>query len=244
MLLIVLISVFSLNASAASIKNNDFTMPLPKNYTAINADNLDSHEDFLQKINYTKSGFKDYLSKNNIIIYAIDKSNGSEVIVKAVASDFSSNIGDMNLLDNDAVKKVAQKIAPDKSYSVTEINGSKFLKVQIDAEDKAGGFFGTQYVTVKNDLIYSVSITFPDALSHTQALQIENSITENIYIDDNGGFNWNNFENIIITVIITICIIVFLVVAGYVVYTFINDVRTKNSSNDVAPYVKIKRRKF
>lgn len=242
--LLMLIGLFSLSAAAYSDKEFNFTVDAPEQYTVINADNVSSNQDFLQKINYTASGFKDYLAKNNIVYYAINKADGSEIVLKCVSSEFSKNIEDINLLSNEAIARVADTILSDKSYTVCEKNSSKFFKVTIDSEDRGGGFFGSQYITVKNGYMYSLSFTFQNSIASTVSSKTENGVLESFYIDENSGFSWEKFGDIIIAVIITLCIVLFVIVAGYVIYTFINDIRTKNSSNDVAPYVKIKRRKF
>ncbi len=242
--LCILIGAFSLTATAYSDKENYFSINVPEQYTVINADNVKSNQDFLQKINYTASGFKDYLKNNNIVFYAINKTDGSEIVLKCISSEFSKSIEDMNFLGNDALVSVADKILQDKSYTAYEKNGSKFLIVDIDSEDRGGSFYGTQFLTVKNGILYSLSFTFKDSTTALSSNEIVNTVFEEFYISDNSGFSWENFGDIIITVIITLCIILFVIVSGYVVYTFINDIRTKNSTNDVAPYVKIKRRKF
>ena len=72
----------------------------------------------------------------------------------------------------------------------------------------------------------------------------ENKILNDFNISQNSGFSWREFEDVIIAVIISLGIILFVVVAGYIIYRTIDDIRNKNSTNDVAPYVKIKRRKF
>lgn len=235
---------FSLSVSAYTDNENYFSINVPEQYTVINADNVKTNQDFLQKINYTASGFKDYLKNNNIVFYAINKTDGSEIVLKCVSSEFSKNINDLILLDNSSLNTVADKILNDKTYTAYEKNGTKFLMVDINAEDRGGSFYGTQFLTVKNGLMYSLSFTFKDSAISSESSEIINNVFEDFYISDNTGFSWKKFGNIIIAVVISLCIILFVIVAGYVVYTFINDVRAKNSTNDVAPYVKIKRRKF
>ena len=236
--------LFAVNASAYTDKDKNFSIFVPDSFTEINSVNVKEHQDFLQKINYTTSGFKDYLKKNNIVYYAINKQNGSEIVLKCVSSEFSKNIEDLYLLDNNALDNVAKRLFDKSDYTVFEKNGTKFLKVSINSNDNGGAFYGSQCFTVKNGLIYSLSMTFGENISDMAAIEIQDSILDGFYINEKSGFSWSNFGDIIITVIVTACILLFVAVAGYVVYTFINDVRNKNSSNDVAPYVKIKRRKF
>ena len=236
--------IFSISASAYTDKDKNFSIKAPDSFTEINSANVKEHQDFLQKINYTASGFKDYLTKNNIVFYAINKQNGSEIVLKSVSSEFSKNIDDLYMLDNAALAHVAEKLFESNDYTVLEKNGTKFLKVSISSKDNGGNFFGSQFITVKNGLVYSLSLTFGENINTMTSIEIQERVLNDFYINEKSGFSWGNFGNIIITVIVTACILLFVAVAGYVVYTFINDARNKNSSNDVAPYVKIKRRKF
>ncbi len=242
--LCILVGIFSLPAAAYSDSENCFSINVPEQYTIINADNVKANQDFLQKINYTAAGFKDYLKNNNIVFYAINKTDGSEIVLKCVSSEFSKNINDLNFLDNSSLKTVADRILQEKSYTVYERNGGRFFVVNIDSEDRGGSFYGTQFLTVKNSVMYSLSFTFKDSAIASESSEIVNKVFEEFNISDNTGFSWKNFGDTIIAVIISLCIILFIIVAGYVIYTFINDIRSKNSTNDVAPYVKIKRRKF
>ena len=243
-MLFILVSIFPVRVSAYSDSEKQFSVAIPENYTVINSENLDSNKDFLEKINFSNGGFVNYLTTNNIVLYAIDKSNGSELVLKCIESDFAKNIKDMNLLDNEYVNTVAKHIITDNPFSVMQINDTKYFKATISSEDKGGKFFGAQYFTIKNGKLYSFSFTYPSNVSSEQASVIENGLIESLVINKKSNFNWSNFGDIIITVLLSLTIILFLVVAGYIIYTFVNDIRTKNSSNDVAPYVKIKRRKF
>ncbi len=244
MVLLALLCTVSVGVSAYSDSDNQFNITIPEKYTVINSENLDENEDFLNKINFSKSGFKSYLVTNNIVLYAIDKTSGSELTIRYVESDFAKNINDIDLLNYQDIALVANKLIGDKPYTIVDFNETRYFKVAISSEDEGGEFFGSQYITVKNGKIYSLSITFPSFVTQQNAANTENAIIDSFRIDQKNSFSWSNFGEIITTVLLSIAIIVFLLVSGYVIYTFIRDARSKNSSNDVAPYVKIKRRKF
>ncbi len=241
---LVLFSFFAVETMALSDKQNNFSISLENNYTVLTADNLGENEDVLKKLNFTKSGFKNYLQTNNIVVYAVDKSNGSEVVLKIFTSTFAENIGDMSLLDDSSVKHIAEQIANDATYSIEAWGGSKFLKTEYVSRDKGGEFSGSQYFTVKNGQIYALNISFPSGVEKNYVYQVENNIMDNFKIGTTSKFSWSNFGDIITSVIVFLAIALFTVVAGYIIYTFITEIKNKNSSNDVAPYVKIKRRKF
>ncbi len=242
--LLILINLFAVRIFALSDKENNFSITIASNYTVLTAENLKNNEDVLKKLNFTQKGFKDYLKTNNIAVYAIDTENGSEVVLKVLNTDFAKNVGDLSLLDDSSVDRIAQKIVNDNIYSVKSFNNSKFLKTQFEAKDKGGDFYGTQYFTVKNGQIYALSLSFPSTVSKTTAADIESRLLESFVIEKNSDFSWQNIGDIITSVIALLAIILFAVVAGYIIYTFVTDIKNKNSSNDVAPYVKIKRRKF
>lgn len=241
---VILINLFSVKIYAFSDKDNNFSITINSGYTVLTAENLGNNEDVLKKLNFTQKGFKDYLKTNNIAVYAVNTENGSEVVLRVVNTDFAKNVGDLSLLDDSSIDRIAPKIVNKSDYSVEKINSTKFLKTIFEAQDKGGNFYGTQYFTVKNGQVYILSLSFPSSVNKQSAIDIESGILENFVIRKNSAFSWQNFGDIITFVIVFLAIILFAVVAGYIIYTFVTDIKNKNSSNDVAPYVKIKRRKF
>lgn len=242
--LLVMFSFFAFKTAALTDKQNNFSISLEPDYTVLTADNLGENKDVLKKLNFTKSGFKNYLETNNIVLYAVDKSNGSEVSLKIFTSAFAENVGDMSLLDDNSVKYIAEQIVNDVKYSAEIWNGSKFIKAEYQSSDKGGEFSGSQYFTIKNGQIYALNISFPSGTEKGYVYTTQNNIMNNFKIETTSKFSWTNFGDIITSVIVFLAIALFTVVAGYIIYTFVTDIKNKNSSNDVAPYVKIKRRKF
>ncbi len=241
---VILMNFFSVRILALSDKENNFDITINTNYTVLTAENLNNSEEVLKKLNFTKNGFKNYLQTNNIAVYAIDTENGSEIVLKVVDTDFAENVGDLSLLDDSSVDRIAQKIVSGSDYSVKNFNNTKFLKTEFEAQDKGGNYYGTQYFTVKNGQVYSLSLSFPSSVSKQSANEIENDIIKSFLIGTTSAFSWKNFGDTVTTVIIFLAIVLFAVVAGYIIYSLVTDIKNKNSSNDVAPYVKIKRRKF
>lgn len=233
--------IFSFSTFAQTIKSDDIQIEIPDNFTVINTDNVSEHKDYLESINFSEKAFEDYKQEKSIIVYGTDK-NGSEISVICRDASFSKKIDDLYYLEYSDIESVFDEFLTDKNYTILESGQNRFLKYEYKGKDKGGDFSGFELITIKNGKIYTInySVSGNDNISENIKLKLINSF------EYTGKSSLNDISvNTIITLIILIlAIIVCLSVVIYLVYTFVRDIKAKKEQNDVAPYVKIKRRKF
>lgn len=236
--------IFSLCIPASAAEQGEnVEIDVPENFTVINSSNAAEHKEFLESINFTVKNFKVFLTDNSILLYATNKSGG-ELTIKKYASEFSKTIDDLYFMEDSDIRKVFDKYFADISYSTVKVEKSKnaFVKFEYDNSDKGGEFYGVQLLTVKNGEIYSINFTDSDKN------KLDDS-TVNLLIT---SFNYKGKtsleavkpDTVITVIILGVAVIAFFCIAVYIIITFVTDIKERRDQNDVAPYVKIKRRKF
>ena len=240
---VIFIALFIVNVGvgALNVTNGDLSLKLPNGFKVISANDAKDNEDYLKSINFTVADFKKYLSSNSVIVYATDK-NGSEIVVKSYKSDFSTQIDDLYELNEDDIKSIFGSFLNGTEYTVTDVNNNRFLRFEYTDNDNMGNFYGIQLLTVKNGTIYSVNYTADANIGINP--EIEKTLSEGFNYKGKTESGKNKADTVITGVILALAIIAFLGLGAYIIYTFVRDIRKRRNMSDVAPYVKIKRRKF
>lgn len=244
-ILTIFINIFVFNASAVSLKDYNLKIDFPKSFTVIDEKNIADNTDFLKTLKFDAGKFKEYIVKNNIIVFAADPSVGCEVSVKCITTTFTENVGDLSLLNAESMASLADELLVNGTYQVSEVNSIKYFVQNFTASDKGGSFSGIQYITLKNGSMYTLSFTFNGETLTDENFNIVSDIINNTKIKTvSSGVTSKQVSDIVVIVILIVVIIALVVAAIYIIVTVVLDLSGKKNQSDVAPYVKIKRRKF
>lgn len=245
LLVLITLSVFlltiSVGASAVKLDEYGIEIEIPTSYTVLNSQNAKENVELLKELNFNENSFKNYLSDNKILIFAVDK-EGREIIVKSYETDFTKSVYDFGLLEDAALKKVGEELLTG-DFDIVEKKNAVFLCEEFSSTDLGGEFSGVQYVTVCNSKLYTISLTVGGRLSNDSRSQAE-KIINSFSVEESNSFSLGQFDSIITLVIISVGIVAFIAVAVYLIVFFVNLIKQRKNTSDVAPYVKIKRRKF
>lgn len=242
---VIIINVFIFNVSGLTLKEYNLDVSFPKSFTVITESTISDNTDFLETLKFDTGKFKEYIIQNNIILFAADTSSGCEMSVKYIATSFTEGVGDLSLLNDDSMDSVADKLFGNANYSISDINGVKYFVQNFTSTDKGGNFSGVQYITVKNGGMYTLSFTFSGNALSDENINTVNQIVNNTNIKTaSTGITSKQVSDIVVIIILIIVIIALATAAVYIIVTVVLDLKHKKDQSDVAPYVKIKRRKF
>lgn len=232
---------FSVPVCAASVKQNNIEIDIPREFKVINKENVSEYKDYIESIGFSKSSFKNYLDSNSILIYACDM-KGSEIVVSSFSFDFSAEISDLYYMNEEDIRQVFSNVLGNREYEIIDKGENRFLKYDYSSSDKGGSFSGVQLLTVKNSKVYSIIYTVPSNASVNE--KTIDALAAGAVFKGDSSLPAKKVDNIATFIILSLAIIVFLITAGYIIFTFVLDIKKRKNQSDVAPYVVIKRRKF
>ena len=240
-----LIFVFTIGALAVSVENDNTQISVPSGYKYVTQSTIDENLQLINEINFSRDDFEKYLFDNKIILFAYNGDNKNEIIVKQEKDVWESTF-DIDLLSEESLEKIAPKLTADLEYEKMTLGDYVFLRTSVSGNDKGGAFNVVRYVTIQNGDLISVEFMFSGDFSATNT-KFSESVMGTFYTPK-GTSSAKNSKDIANDVAIK-CLIIFAIIAGvgvaiYIIITIVIDIRKKRNTSDVAPYVKIKRRKF
>ena len=241
---LVLLSVISVNASALHIKEGNITVDIPNEYTCVTRDNIDQNLRLLGEMKFNRNDFEKDLKENKIILFARN-SQKDEIIVKLDKAVWSEEF-DIDLLDADAFQKIAVSLSSGLDYEKVTLGENVFVRTNLVGKDNGGHFSVIRYMSVQKGNLISVEFLFAGDINNDKIIFTEGVMAS---LDlpkssDNVSKAGDGVNDIIVKCLIILAIIVGVGVCVYIAITIVRDIRDKRNTNDVAPYVKIKRRKF
>ncbi len=243
-LIILLSCCFCIGAQAVTVKEFNLDIELPDNFTVITTDNIENHPDFIKKSGMDKKTFKSYTEKHGIALYAVDFNTNKEITLICTANEFSSKVEDLCLLDDVSAKKIGDSVFKDNEYRTVTIDDKfKYFSSEYSATDNGGDFYGIHFVTVKNEKIYNYTLSSPLKITAEDTENAEKSFLS-LTFKQGEGLKYSDIESTLTQILIILGILCFVGIIIYIAYLFIVDFRNKRNTSDVAPYVKIKRRRF
>lgn len=235
---------FCFSVGAVTVKEYNLDIELPENFTIITANNIENYPEFMSSSGMDKKTFKSFTQKNGIVLYATDFETKKEITLICTANDFSAKVEDLGLLDAAATKQIGDSVFQDTEYKTITINERfKYFSSEYSDKDKGGDFYGLHFVTVRNGDIYNFSFSSPQKITDNDIEIAEKSFLS-LTFKQNEGFKYADFENTLTQILIILGILCFVALMLYIIYLFIVDIKNKRNTSDVAPYVKIKRRRF
>lgn len=167
-------------------------------------------------IGESQEELKNYCANNGIVYLAVNDDNSKQIRISRTKSNFSEKIGNLSFLTNDEIKDIFMgDIKNSSKYRFAEKNSQKFIVLENIYSDSGGKFVLTQYITVANENLYT--------LSFYTAEGVDTGYIENVF--SNYGcdsfLNFNSNSNSGYTFLIVTALLALL--ALWIVYTIIRD---------------------
>ncbi len=245
--IIIIFSLFIVTANAEKIEKFNIEYSLSKEFIVLTEENTASNENAIKSLGFTKESFKDYISANNIVLFASLPDKSCQITVNVNKTEFSEKSEDLDYLDDSYIAQIRSKIVNKKidSNKIYIINSTKYILIENLGKDNAGEFSSLQFVTIKNKRLYTVTISFNnEELTEENTMLAENLMKGFIISAQKEKVNIKSFQNITVKIILILFIIFLAALVIYFVATLISDFLKNRNTSDVAPYVKIKRRRF
>lgn len=246
LLLSLIVITFSvIPALALEYKEYRASFELPQEYVEINAENASKYEEVLKYMGHTKNSFKKHLEKNNILLFAILKDNSRQVQLKANQTDFSKQVEDISLLENDALNDVGKKIigTENANWNMVDIGGVIYYEIATNAKE-SDQTCSVQYVTIKNGYIYNLSL-YGDAQNVSDAFLQEgvDLVSRLTVTSQKNKITADDGVTVIEILIISLLIIVAAVGVVLIIISFIKDAKNKQTDSDMGDLT-IQRRRY
>lgn len=213
------------------IKEENLTLSVSEDYILLNGDNAAKNSDTIEKLGYTLSSFKTYLSQNGIVAFGFDAKNKTQLILKSFETDFSKDIVELSLLNEEALLQVTKKLVtiPEASWRIVKINDMQTIEVRFSGEDQNGEFYSVLYITIRNGKIYSLAHIFSGEKSEAKT-SVAFSAAKGLKIKDVKTAAAWDASSVFEFIIIWIMIIGSLVAAVLIIVSFVRD-RIKYKEN-------------
>ncbi len=168
----------------------------------------------------TEKELSNICKENYITYFAINKNNTKQIKLTEKETEFSKKIGNLtHLSDDTALILTEEALIPEGvSGQVVNKNGQKFVKTEVETTDSGGKFIITNFITVSNKKLYTLSFYTKSSL--------DTSYIEDIFetFNEDGFYNEKEPSSPIIYVI-WIGIILLIISAAFIIYTIIKDIK-------------------
>ena len=241
--LIMLIGCATVAMAAEQRYNDDeqgFSITLPDGYTAINRSSLSSNKEFIERLGYSVKSFRSKMEESNIVLYAADKDNTSQIQVRVWESNFSREIKQLSGMKdeqlNETLSLLAEGIAADDAQltdsRVTKVKKQPYLTYTVKVED---AFCYIESLTVIDGrcvaLLYYNSAPEISSADNTQHQRLLSSLS----VDRKGGGNWSGGYNLWLRVLCALLVLGAAVIIVYLISGFIKDIKHRKAQPDTVP---------
>ena len=168
----------------------------------------------------TEKELSNICKENYITYFAINKNNTKQIKLTEKETEFSKKIGNLtHLSDDTALILTEEALIPEGvSGQVVNKNGQKFVKTEVETNDSGGKFIITNFITVSDKKLYTLSFYTNSSL--------DTSYIEDIFetFNEDGFYNEKEASSPIIYVI-WIGIILLIISAAFIIYTIVKDIK-------------------
>ena len=223
---------------------HSLSLTLPENYLLLNTETAEDNIELIESLGYSLSSFKAYLKSTGngemqTLFLGIDPSSKAQITVKSWSTDFSEKIGNLALLDDEALSKTAKELVSTTgaSYKSVSANGMKLIEVRSNGKDSGGDFCSVQYITICNNNFYSLNFTFTGNIDDQKVnVAWDTLATFNIKTDLGNGA-WD-VGSVLIVVLLSLAILGAVVISIVIIYTIIRDIKKRNTDpNETVDFI-------
>lgn len=161
------------------------------------------------------------LCDENFITYlAVNKNNTKQIKLTETKTSFSKKIGNLSHLSDDtALTLTAEALIPEGvSGQIVNKDGQKFVKTEAETNDSGGKFIVTNYITVSNKKLYTLSFYTKSTLDTDYVEKVFETFNEE------GFYNEKDNKSAIMYVL-WIAVILLGIGCSFIIYTIIRDIK-------------------
>ena len=220
------------------LKEHNLSLTLPQGYNRLTTSTSEEMTKQVEAFGYTTASFKTYLQQNKILIFAIEQGGKTQLSLKCWETDFSKDVVDLSVFDNNSLSAVATGLItiPGSSYKSVTVNGMKMFEVRNTDADSGGDFHSVQYITVRNSKIYSLNMSFAGKENVQNVETAWNTVQTLKIADRSTSVNWG-FSSVFEMVLIWVMIIGAVVAICVIIVSFIRDYKKykadQEAGNDI-----------
>lgn len=155
-LAVIAVLVFVFNLSVAA-EGYEYNISVNSNFTV--AKSNDDLTAVAEKLNMTTDELNSYFNQNGIIYLAISNDGKTQIRLSEFTDNFSSAVGDISLLDKDALDEFVNAVSDDgdNAADIITTGDRKYIRTKSTLKDSGGTYTVTQYVTICNNKTFYFS---------------------------------------------------------------------------------------
>ena len=168
----------------------------------------------------TEKELKKLCDENFITYFAVNKNNTKQIKLTETKTSFSKKIGNLtHLSDDTALALTEEALIPEGvKGQIVNKDGQKFVKTEAETNDSGGKFIVTNYITVSNKTLYTLSFYTKSSLDTDYVEKVFETFNEE-------GFYSEKDNKSPIMYVIWIAVILLSVSAAFVIFTIIKDIK-------------------
>lgn len=170
----------------------------------------------------TETELADYCQSGSIVYLAVDGENSRQIRVTVGENSFSNSVVNISELTDSKIESLAPEISGIDGVrgEAVELNGQKFLKVQLISNDSGGEYILTQYITVAQKQNIVLSFYTDSAIDNDYTEQVFESLSSPLFITAEDDQKTNT-----LLVIVPIVVIVFAILSVGIIISIIVDMK-------------------
>ena len=130
-----------------------------------------------EALSMTDTEIANYCKENYITALAVNKDNTKQIREITRGTEFSKTVKNLAVLKNDEILNLTYQLCgiENAKGKVIEKDAYKYLKIEVKGKDSGGEYILTQYITVKNSKIVTLSFYTSNGKDTSYADKIFNS---------------------------------------------------------------------
>ncbi len=221
LLTVIIALVFTLTASALS---GGVSIELGKDFvTTSNQNNLKKIAGIL---NMGEEELTEYLSNNGIAFLGVNEDNTKQVKIVCTKSSFSEGVGNLSGLTDGEIEKIAPSVIGNQTDKFTLVSkgSQRLIKINYSDKDSGGKYSITSYITVADGTNYILSFYTAKGINKGYIEKAFKTYTCSSF----AGAKSSAGAGLILGVAVVLAII-----AAYIIYTLLRDLKTIIDSKKV-----------
>ncbi len=208
--LLVVSLIFTLSVSAVS----DVKLSVDDEFFTL-SDDIDK---LCEITGQTEKEIREYCSAEGIVFLALNEKNTKQIKVTSKKTAFSEKVGNISFMNESEIKEIASLLIKDFSnakFAIEEKNSQKFIYTESLLKDSGGEYTQTNYITVADECIYTLSFSTSSEESTDYIKPIFASFDCGAFLNFNAS---QNVTGVAGTVVISL-------IGLWVLYTLVRDLR-------------------